>query len=107
MTGIKPGVRACRVKVNQALSAHRFLEEYVENVSISGAFIRSDLPPKIGTVIQIRHSLSSSEKTIIEGEGVVVRISDNPIGMGVMFTKLTKESMDILARLSAQQEKDE
>jgi hypothetical protein len=39
------------------------------------------------------------EIATIEGTGQVVRVQDDPPGMGVAFTKLTRYSEDLLVRL--------
>ena len=63
------------------------------------AFIRSREPLPIGTEVHLTFTVIMDDVETIEGAGQVVRVQDDPPGMGVAFTKLTKYSEDLLARL--------
>ena len=84
-------------------SVNEFLSEYAMNLSEGGVFIRSAEVLPVGTRVSLRFSVIVDDFEIIEGKGEVVRAvekdtSDTP-GMGVVFTELTPESRDVLARL--------
>jgi uncharacterized protein (TIGR02266 family) len=76
-----------------------FVHEYVTNVSRSGVFIRSKEPLPVGTEVDLTFTVIMDDVETIEGAGQVVRVQDDPPGMGVAFTKLTKYSEDLLVRL--------
>ena len=89
-----------RVTINKEFeSFDAFVHEYVTNVSRSGVFIRSKDPLPVGTEVQLTFTVIMDDVETIEGEGKVVRVQDDPPGMGVAFTKLTKYSEDLLGRL--------
>lgn len=84
-------------------SVESFLKEYAMNVSMDGVFIRTAEVLPVGTEVNLRFSVIVEDFEIIEGEGRVVRsvtaeVSDTP-GVGVVFTTLTDESREVLARL--------
>jgi hypothetical protein len=92
--------RAQRVTVNREFaSVDAFINEYVVNVSQSGAFIKSKDPLPVGTRVNLRFSVIMREIEIIEGVGEVVRVCNDPAGMGVVFVELTQYSQDLLAKL--------
>jgi len=89
-----------RVTINKEFeSFDAFVHEYVTNVSRSGVFIRSKEPLPIGTEVNLTFTVIMDDMQTIEGTGQVVRVQDDPPGMGVAFTKLTKYSEDLLVRL--------
>ena len=89
-----------RVTINKEFeSFDAFVHEYVTNVSRSGVFIRSKEPMPIGTEVDLTFTVIMDDVETIEGAGQVVRVQDDPPGMGVAFTKLTKYSEDLLVRL--------
>jgi hypothetical protein len=49
--------------------------------------------------VQLTFTVIMDDVETIEGVGQVVRVQDDPPGMGVAFTKLTKYSEDLLIRL--------
>ena len=84
-------------------SVDEFIKEYVNNISRSGAFIRSDDPLPVGTRVQLKFTVILDELETIEGIGEVVRVvppgaSKRP-GMGVVFTELNNVSRQLLERL--------
>ncbi len=89
-----------RVTINKEFeSFDAFVHEYVTNVSRSGVFIRSKNPLPVGTEVQLTFTVIMDEVETIEGSGKVVRVQDDPPGMGVAFTRLTNYSEDLLGRL--------
>jgi uncharacterized protein (TIGR02266 family) len=84
-------------------SVDEFIKEYVNNISRSGAFIRSDDPLPVGTKVQLRFSVILDELETVEGIGEVVRVvapgGAKPPGMGVVFTELNTFSRQLLERL--------
>ena len=78
-----------------------FVAEYVTNISHGGVFIRSKNPLPVGTKVNLSFSIILDDFETIEGEGEVVRVSTTPgnEGMGVQFTRLSAESMDLINRL--------
>ena len=99
--------RDTRVIVNREFqSMEEFIAEYVKDVSRSGVFVRTDDPLPVGTRVDLRFTVVSTNLETIEGTGAVVRIvaASDPLGagMGVVFTDLTPASRirldEILAR---------
>src|SRR5260221_9505708 len=90
--------RAERVTINKEfVSVDSFINEYVSDVSKSGAFIRSKDPLPVGTTVNLKFTIIMDELETIEGLGEVVRVTKG--GMGVVFTKLSAPSHALLARL--------
>ena len=89
-----------RMTINREFdSVDSFLTEYVSNISTTGAFIRTDEPLPLGTRVNLRFSIILDDVETIEGVGEVVRISRNPPGMGVVFTRLSAMSRVLIERL--------
>ena len=89
-----------RITINKEFeSFDAFVHEYVTNVSRSGVFIRSKEPLPVGTEVNLTFTVIMDDVETIEGTGQVVRVQDDPPGMGVAFTRLTKYSEDLLVRL--------
>lgn len=89
-----------RVTINKEFeSFDAFVHEYVTNVSRSGVFIRSKDPLPVGTKVDLKFTVIMDDVEVIEGAGEVVRVQEDPPGMGVAFTTLTKYSEDLLVRL--------
>lgn len=80
-------------------SLKAFVKEYIDNLSESGAFIRTHEPLPIGTPIKLRFSVVLDDIETLEGYGIVTRVSKKPRGMGVAFTELTRTSQELLQRL--------
>ena len=92
--------RERRLTINKEFeSFDAFVHEYVTNVSRSGVFIRSREPLSVGTEVHLTFTVIMDEIETIEGTGKVVRVQDDPPGMGVVFTELTAYSESLLARL--------
>lgn len=97
--------RDARVTINREFqSIDELIREYVTNISRSGAFIRSDNPLPVGTVVNLRFSVILEELETVEGLGKVVRVSDDPPGMGVVFIELTSISQNLIARIMTRAE---
>lgn len=89
-----------RVTINKEFeSFDAFIHEYVTNISRSGVFIRSKAPLEIGTLVNLRFTVIMEDIETIEGTGEVVRVEDDPPGMGVVFTELTTYSQGLIERL--------
>jgi uncharacterized protein (TIGR02266 family) len=76
-----------------------FINEYVTNISRSGAFIRSKSPLPVGTPVNLKFTVIMDDIETIEGAGEVVRVESDPPGMGVVFTHLTGFSQQLIERL--------
>jgi uncharacterized protein (TIGR02266 family) len=95
-----------RVTVNHEFrDVDEFIIEYVQNISKSGVFIKSQDPLPAGTLVNLKFTVIMDELETLEGEGKVVRVvppgkGDTP-GMGVVFTKLTNYSNKLIEKLLA------
>ena len=76
-----------------------FINEYVTNISRSGVFIRSKNPLPVGTKVNLRFTIILDDPETIEGIGEVVRVSERPKGMGVVFISLSSVSQNLIARM--------
>lgn len=91
-----------RLTINQEFeSFDAFIDEYVTNVSRTGAFIKCADPPPVGTKVNLRFSVLTDELEVIEGEAEVMRVQNDPPGMGVAFTALSDESKALIEKLLA------
>ncbi len=89
-----------RITINHEFeSVEKFITEYVTNISRSGVFIRSKDPLPVGTRVNLRFTVIMNEIETIEGVGEVVRVSQNPPGMGVAFVELTSYSHKLIEKL--------
>jgi uncharacterized protein (TIGR02266 family) len=96
----KSVMRPKRIDVNVEFdSIESFINEYVSNLSKSGAFIRTRDPWPVGTRLRLRFTIVADDPEILEGMGEVVRVSERPRGMGVAFVELTDHSQKLIARL--------
>lgn len=96
----KSELRAKRVDVNKEFSSiEHFINEYVSNVSRSGAFIRTRDPWPVGTRLNLKFTIMAEDPEILEGVGEVVRVSDRPRGMGVAFVQLSELSRRLIEKL--------
>jgi hypothetical protein len=95
--------REARVTINKEFeSFDAFIVEYVTNISRSGVFIKSKNPLPVGTKVNLRFTVIMDDIETIEGIGEVVRIEENPLGMGVVFTEISAYSKAIIDRLLLQ-----
>ena len=89
-----------RVTINKEFeSFDAFIHEYVTNISRSGVFVRSKNPLPVGTPVNLKFTVIMDDLEMIEGTGEVVRVEADPPGMGVVFTKLTAYSEQLIGRL--------
>ncbi len=88
-----------RVTINQEFeSFDAFIDEYVTNVSRTGAFIKTRAPLAVGTKVNLRFTVLHEDMETIEGVGEVVRVQNDPPGMGVVFSQLDEHSDAVIER---------
>ena len=95
-----------RITVNREFrDLDQFIVEYVQNISKSGVFIKSDDPLPVGTEVNLKFTVIMDELETMEGVGKVVRVvkpgSGQTPGMGVVFTRLTSYSSGLIEKLLA------
>lgn len=89
-----------RLTINKEFeSFDSFVDEYVTNVSRTGAFIKRDDLLPVGTEVNLRFTVIMGDLETIEGVGRVVRVQEDPRGVGVVFTKVSQYSQTLLERL--------
>jgi Tfp pilus assembly protein PilZ len=89
-----------RVTINKEFeSFDAFIQEYVTNISRTGVFIKSQTPLGIGTQVNLRFTVIMDDIETIEGVGEVVRVENDPPGMGVVFRELSAYSKDLIEKL--------
>jgi Tfp pilus assembly protein PilZ len=92
-----------RVTINKEFeSFDAFIQEYVTNISRTGVFIKSKTPLAIGTKVNLLFTVIMEDIETIEGIGEVVRVEENPPGMGVVFREISAYSKGIIDRLLTQ-----
>ncbi|MFW6067781.1 MAG: PilZ domain-containing protein [Myxococcota bacterium] len=92
--------RDARITINKEFeSFDAFVHEYVTNLSRTGAFVKSKDPPPVGTLVNLRFTVIMDEVETIEGVGEVVRVQDDPPGMGVVFRELSQYSKHLIEKL--------
>lgn len=95
------GRREERVTINKEFeSFDAFIHEYVTNISRTGVFIKSKQPLDVGTLVNLRFTVIMDDIETIEGQGKVVRVEED--GMGVVFTKLSSYSKELIQKLLTQ-----
>lgn len=89
-----------RVTINKEFeSFDAFIHEYVTNISRTGAFVKSKQPLPVGTRVNLKFTVIMDDIETIEGVGEVVRVQDDPPGMGVVFTELSQYSRHLIEKL--------
>jgi uncharacterized protein (TIGR02266 family) len=89
-----------RVTINKEFESYEaFITEYVTNISRSGVFVRSKTPLPIGTKVNLRFTVIMDDIETVEGIGEVVRVHQDPPGMGVVFTELSGYSKGLIDKL--------
>ena len=89
-----------RVTINKEFESYdAFIQEYVTNISQTGVFVRSKTPLAVGTKVNLRFTVIMDDIETIEGVGEVVRVEDNPPGMGVVFREIGAYSKAIIDKL--------
>jgi hypothetical protein len=108
MTGDKKnkGTKAAEQRTDQRVTINKefesfdaFIQEYVTNISRSGVFVKSKQPLPVGTRVNLKFTVIMDDVETIEGVGEVVRIDDDPPGMGVVFRELSLYSKNLIERL--------
>lgn len=95
-----PARRDERVTINKEFESYdAFINEYVTNISRTGVFIRSKTPLAVGTKVNLRFTVIMDDIETVEGVGEVVRVHDDPAGMGVVFTELSSYSKGLIEKL--------
>jgi uncharacterized protein (TIGR02266 family) len=93
-----------RVTINKEFESYdAFISEYVTNISRSGVFVRSKTPLDVGTRVNLCFTVIMDDIETIEGVGEVVRVHDDPPGMGVVFTELSSYSKGLIEKLLTNQ----
>ena len=83
-----------RVTINKEFDSFaQFMEEYVTNISRTGAFVKTSTPLPVGTEVDLRFTVVMDGIETIEGVGEVVRVETDPAGMGVVFKQLSGYSV--------------
>src|SRR5678815_2084244 len=83
-----------RVTINKEFESYEaFITEYVSNISRTGVFVRSKTPLPIGTQVNLRFTVIMDDIETVEGIGEVVRVHEDPAGMGGVFTELSGLSL--------------
>jgi hypothetical protein len=94
------GRRDERLTINKEFdSFDQFIQEYVTNISATGVFIKSKTPLAVGTLVNLRFTVIMDDIETIMGTGRVVRVSDDPPGMGVVFEELSGYSQNLISKL--------
>ena len=89
-----------RVTINKDFeSFDAFIQEYVTNISRTGVFVKSKQPLPIGTKVNLKFTVIMDDIETIEGIGEVVRVQQDPPGMGVVFRELSTYSQHLIERL--------
>lgn len=93
-----------RVTINKEFESYdAFINEYVTNISRTGVFVRSKTPLAVGTKVNLRFTVIMDDIETVEGIGEVVRVHDDPPGMGVVFTELSTYSKGLIDKLLTNQ----
>lgn len=89
-----------RITINKEFESYdAFINEYVTNISRTGVFVRSKSPLPIGTKVNLTFTVIMDDIETIEGVGEVVRVHEDPPGMGVVFTELSSYSKGLIDKL--------
>jgi len=92
--------RETRLTLNKEFeSFDAFVREYVMNISKTGAFVKRDDPLPVGTEVNLTFTVIMDGVETVEGVGEVVRVQDDPPGMGVVFKRISEASQNLLERL--------
>jgi hypothetical protein len=92
-----------RLTINKEFdSFDQFIQEYVTNISKSGVFIKTKAPLPVGTRVDLCFTVIMDDIETITGIGEVVRVQDDPPGMGVVFRELSSYSQNLIAKLLTQ-----
>jgi uncharacterized protein (TIGR02266 family) len=91
-----------RVTINQEFeSFDAFIDEYVTNLSRTGAFIKTKTPLPVGTKVNLHFTVLHEDMETVTGVGEVVRVQNDPPGVGVVFSELSPDSAAVIERMLA------
>ena len=91
-----------RLTINQEFeSFDAFIDEYVTNLSRSGAFIKTKTPLPVGTKVNLHFTVLHEDMETVTGVGEVVRVQNDPPGVGVVFSELSPDSAAVIERMLA------
>jgi hypothetical protein len=89
-----------RLTINKEFdSFDQFIQEYVTNISRTGAFVKTSTPLPVGSEVNLRFTVVMDDVETIEGIGEVVRVDTDPPGMGVVFKRLNGYSEQLIQKL--------
>lgn len=89
-----------RIRVNQDFEPFDgIIDAYVTDLSRSGAFVRTRAAMAVGARVDLYFTVLHPEMACVEGVGEVVRVQDNPAGVGVVFVSLTPSSLEVIDRV--------
>ncbi len=97
---------ALKVRFKSA-TLDEFVEQYAQDISRGGAFIKSKKPMAVGTLLKFEFRLQD-DSSVIRGVGRVVwqrpreqADAEHPPGMGIKFIKMDAESRALVERIVA------
>ncbi len=76
---------------------------YVSDLSERGVFVHTDQRFALGTELTVRFTVILDDPVVIEARGQVVRVSNDPAGLGVEFVQLTPDMVLRLGDVVAHQ----
>jgi len=81
-----------------------FMEEYSQDISVGGMFLRTDTPHAVGSTIYLQFKLEDGSP-LIEGMGRVVHVNPPggpaPEGMGIEFVSFDEASLAFIEEIVA------
>lgn len=93
---------AARIRVNHDFDPFEgVIESFVTDLSRTGAFVRTRTKMTVGSRVDLYFTLLQAEMECVEGVGEVVRVQDDPPGVGVCFVELTPASRALIDRVLA------
>lgn len=96
----RPLRRGTRVPMNTASTIGDPLSSTpVTDLSESGVFVWTDERPPIGSTIELRFQVFVEEPVLFSARGRVVRLGDDPPGVGVTFIDLDDGAKDVIRKI--------
>lgn len=96
------GRREPRVTINEEFTSFDdFIDQYVANISRTGVFIKTRSPLPVGTEVDLRVTVVTDDIETLQGVGTVVRVANDPAGMGIEFKDLSQPSRALVDKLLA------
>lgn len=71
----------------------------VTDLSESGVFVCTSERPAIGSTIELRFQVFVEEPVLFRARGRVVRLGDDPPGVGVTFLDLDESAKDVIRKI--------